>query len=393
MKVNKDSGPAGVRLGTIEKPLKAHGIVQIPVRHHKGLWFLPVSINGKDPVELIVDSGAQSSGVTLEVAAKSGFAGTKERRGVMGSSGAPVDFSTFEAESLAVGPLVLRNLVVSLLRLEGLGGEEGVTVAGMLGYNFLARVVVALDYAAATVAVEDSEGFQAPSSAFSLDLDLSRRVPAFRGTIHGQEVKLALDTGNSGPLVLAKKAAERLGIPQQGAATIETDLEGIGGRELALMTRISSLRVVDKDYPGVLVAVQRGGQDNLTRFGLDGVLGRSFLRRFTVILDYPHEKIWLIPGEKVWQPEAADKSGMELRVRGNEIVLTRLHPGSSAEEAGLKVGDAVLSVGGIVATASALHSIEELLAGPAGGAVAVQYKRGGREGRATFLLTEILSCE
>jgi protocatechuate 3,4-dioxygenase beta subunit len=76
----------------------------------------------------------------------------------------------------------------------------------------------------------------------------------------------------------------------------------------------------------------------------------------------------------------APRSGVaiELRTRGDDVAVSSVRAASSAEKAGLTVGDVVVSVDGETTEGLGLSTIRGLLSGPVGSTVVIEVRRKGR---------------
>ncbi|MBC7759116.1 MAG: PDZ domain-containing protein, partial [Phormidesmis sp. FL-bin-119] len=79
----------------------------------------------------------------------------------------------------------------------------------------------------------------------------------------------------------------------------------------------------------------------------NGNMGITVLKRFNVIFDYNQSALYLKPGVSLNEPFEHDMSGMELTSAGDNferILVSRVEPGSSAEEAGLRKDDEIITI-------------------------------------------------
>ncbi|SDE00781.1 hypothetical protein SPACI_055750 [Sporomusa acidovorans DSM 3132] len=77
-------------------------------------------------------------------------------------------------------------------------------------------------------------------------------------------------------------------------------------------------------------------------------MGHDFLSQFTVVLDYPEEKSWLVPNGKIELPK--DEYSLGLGMEQNEqgiFVVTGVWEGSPADWAHIHVGDKIITINGI----------------------------------------------
>lgn len=103
---------------------------------------------------------------------------------------------------------------------------------------------------------------------------------------------------------------------------------------------------------GLLTQIAWGGQ-NQNEVIIDksdsNLLGLRFLSRFVITLDVDGGRIYLRPGKKARanRPDAIGCTGMTAEKRDRDFVVTEVRDNSSSAMAGVRVGDAVVSINGI----------------------------------------------
>lgn len=106
-----------------------------------------------------------------------------------------------------------------------------------------------------------------------------------------EDTRLVLDTG-AGQTFVTPDTARRLGISPTAATPTRTT-SVVGGRQVAIpMVSLTSLAIgqtMRTNMPvGVLASFPQAPL-------FDGILGGSFLAHFTLTLDYPRSRLWLVP--------------------------------------------------------------------------------------------------
>src|SRR5690348_2401068 len=144
--------------------------------------YVPVRVNDGRPGWFILDTGSVSVAIdselaqTLELTLGETFESTGAGEGSLsGATGAGV--------ALALPGLDLSTGSIDIFPInQAIGFSEGRRVDGLLGYEFFARLVVVLDYAARRVRVHDPRAFapprtDPPAGAITLPLDITRGHP------------------------------------------------------------------------------------------------------------------------------------------------------------------------------------------------------------------------
>lgn len=152
-----------------------------------------VYLNGNGPLRLLVDTGAQSSAVSPEVAARLRIE-PKSRVHQMTAAGeslAAVVPALSASLPTATGAVVIGNIEVLISTLNGVEAVDP-RISGMLGHNVLAGRSYALDYAARTLTLDPpAEMFQGERIPFVIR---DGRI-AIEISIAGRLQTVVLDSG------------------------------------------------------------------------------------------------------------------------------------------------------------------------------------------------------
>lgn len=99
----------------------------------------------------------------------------------------------------------------------------------------------------------------------------------------------------------------------------------------------------------------------------DGYLGNEFFRRFSVILDFARKRLLLAPNRNYGDPPAAyGGTGLGLERQGADLTVIALVSNSPAANAGLCVGDRVVSLDGVPSAQLTSMRLQDLLCRAAG---------------------------
>jgi C-terminal processing protease CtpA/Prc len=96
----------------------------------------------------------------------------------------------------------------------------------------------------------------------------------------------------------------------------------------------------------------------------DGNIGVGILKRFTVIFNYHDNALYLKPNANFGDPFEHDMSGMEYYSGGEDfkhIVISRVEPGSPADEIGLERDDEIVAINFKSVADMTLEQIDDIL--------------------------------
>jgi len=355
--------------------------VSIPFGLLNNHIYVEASINGSAPQPFVFDTGATD---ILEANAAKKLGITVEGALPGGGFGDQIEaFGFAKVKSVSLGGLTLPDQVFGTVSQMGWIAVEGADSAGLLGYEFVKRAVLSIDYASRTMTFTKQEAFHPPAGVAAIPFTFSAHIPMVAGTLDGFAGEFEIDTGSRGALtVMAPFADAHALIDRYHANRSATVGYGIGGPSKALLARAGKLGIgpVAIDAPVAEIVTDKGGAAKAARTA--GNIGGDLLKRFTVTLDYAHQKLWLQPNALAAQREVFDRSGLWIaRAADGGIKVADVAAESAAATSGLVVGDEILDVNGKSAKSVALYDLREEFKGPVGTKFTLRVK--GKEGGST----------
>jgi predicted aspartyl protease len=283
--------PAGVPLEEVSVTAPEPRYVAPTLRDRIGRIWAPVTIDGKGPLRLVLDTGASRSALTPAALAKLGIEPDHSRsvllRGTTGSARVP----TVRVGQVGIGDMVAERQVLVVVD-DAFGGADGV-----LATTALRDRRILADFRRDRIEIVRSQGQRAPAGFTTLPIKLlERHVPWVEATVGGVRVKAVIDTGSQQTLgnlalreALLRKRRE-IDPREEGVIGVTGDVQE--GRSMAapriqldrIMVRDARINFVDlhifhrwnlRDEPAMLL-----GMDVI------GVLD-------TVILDYRRRELQL----------------------------------------------------------------------------------------------------
>jgi hypothetical protein len=355
----------------------------IPIAFTNNHVYLQVEVNGSAPLWFILDTGAEASVIDGEQAGRIGLQSqaTLEGRGIGKGS---IDVALIKGISFRLPGLEILDQTVAALSLKPLTPFEGRAIHGILGYDFISRFVVTIDYAARRVHLHDPADYTYTGSGKSIPITLESSTPHVRAEIvlsgrPSVEGKFLVDTGATTSLNLGKSFIEAHSLLNLVGKTIRAPSgRGVGGEAKRLLGRVQSLCL------GEFVV-----QNPITGFSQDiggagvapeiaGLIGGEILRRFTVVFDYNHQRMFLEKNVHFDEPIEYDMSGLSLKAEGKDFDIFRVHQvmeECAAAEAGLQEGDIITAIDGRQAADFTLWQLCQALK-QEGHKVLLQIKRG-----------------
>lgn len=258
--------------------------MDIPFRWTPGQIEIQVAVNDKKPVWFLLDSGAEYSIVSKELAAAQGLA-TRFRLGR--------DFA--EGVTLKFGAVTLPYQSVMVMPLDHFK-TQGRDIRGMIGYDFFARYVVTIDYDRKTVRVCDPKTYKRPKNAAEIPLVFAGRlavVPVNLSVVEYQTITLhaTLDTGAQAPLIVRYPFAVAQGLIKMTSDPMKR--ETVQGPLTFSKVPARSIGLARWTFPYEKVQVFATNRGSGGDAGTDALIGNELLRNFRVTFDYPHKTLYL----------------------------------------------------------------------------------------------------
>lgn len=326
--------------------LTAEPEVWIPLTWVNGLMALKGTINGR-PVDIILDSGAGSTVVDLALAdhLRLPMSGSVNAIGASGATdgvrvgGFTLAFSGFSMDYPEASAVAL-DLSGSAL--------VGKPLAVVLGRDIFEMAIVDLDLPGQRIAFTKPENFRPPSGVVNLPLlPDNKRLRWLEVSIAGQGlVPATFDLGSGLELEVSSEfARERRLLRDRPTSTWVAF--GVEGLSLHTVATLPSLRIGGATLSDIPVAVTSPWQDPHT----PAVVGMPVWRRFRVITDYAHDRLWLMPDRAALaRPFARERSGAAVSVVKGGLEVVHVAPGSPADAAGWRIGERIVAVDGRPAT-------------------------------------------
>ncbi len=258
------------------------------------LMLIPVRVNEQGPFEFILDTGAGTSLISPELAVSLHIASTDSRPGQ--TAGGTVQVALAQLDSLAVGEARQENVQVAIMDLGMIGRAVGAKLDGDLGYNFLKRFRLTIDYRALELTLEDPKRVEYLTRPARAEVPMRLAHPAkpliLIDVLIGERgpYQFAIDTGTSTSALSAELARE-IGLQGSPIGPVTTG----SGQIQMLAARLPSLRVGGAQIEEVDCVIG----DFLSMLSqacgckLDGIVGYNFLRHYRVVIDYPNERFRL----------------------------------------------------------------------------------------------------
>lgn len=376
--------------------------VEIPFEYKNNFIIISVLLNDVFPLKFIFDTGAEHTILTKREITDLLQVNYQRRFTVMGS-----DMKTELHAYLATGvrfkidKLLATNRTMLVLEEDYFRFEEyaGINIQGILGADFFRRFVVKIDYRKQRITLYDPARFEPPSKKYTkVPVEIYRHKPYINAStsLHSgleTDLKLLVDSGAGLTLLLHTDTDSSLTLPP---TVIRSSLGmGLGGTIEGFLGRIQHFEMADFHFENMGTSFQeiQGTTDSAYLNDRNGILGNQVMSRFTIIIDYIREELYLRPTRRFDRKFRFDRSGLAIANSGpnlNSFVVFYVVPESPADEAGIQVGDEIKTLNNIPVTFLSLADIVRKLQRRQGKRIKMRLERGEESFQVKFRLRDLI---
>jgi len=299
-----------------------------------------------DTLNFILDTGCGGISLDSTTAANYKIATEPSDRTIRGIAGVKT-ISFINRSTLILPGLRVDSLNFHVNDYDLLTSVYGIKIDGIIGYSFLRRFIVGIDYDKQEVTVYEPGTFKYPRGGYIVK-------PAFT-TLPIPEVviedgvkvnsRFIFDTGAGLCFMLTKRFVRDSSFLRKKTRLYTTQAEGVGGKKLMDMTVMKSLSFGPYKFRKVPVYIFED-EYNLTSYpSMSGIFGNDILRRFNVVLNYPAQSIYIKPNTHYNDAFDYSYTGLGIYIVDGEIKVMDIMKGSPGDKAGFQSGDVILAVG------------------------------------------------
>jgi hypothetical protein len=301
--------------------------ISIPFQFINNLIIIPVTVNGVS-MNFLLDTGVEDTILfSIDDTDEVSFSQLEKIkiRG-LGSNEAFFGYKSVH-NNLVINDYADTNHDIYLVLDQNINisAQVGFPVNGILGYQFFKNHLVKINYTSNRIIIyrNSAKGLKRlPKSYIKLPLEFINNKPFIVGQSFFEDQqnalcsKLLLDTGNCDALWYFRQNNERIAIPKK---SIEDFLgSGFSGEIYGRRGKIKALEIGQFKFLYPIAAFP----DTIATTNLDkssgriGSIGSEIMRRFTVVLDYKSEAVYLKKNHHFDDPFHFNMSGLEIQHKG-----------------------------------------------------------------------------
>lgn len=222
----------------------------------------------------------------------------------------------------------------------------GVKIDGIIGYSFLRRYIVHLDFDKRIMEVYAPGRYKYPKGGQLLRPNFST-LPLMQASIQDSKTflnRFIFDTGAGLCFLLSRDYVEDSLVFKSKRKFFLTQAEGLGGKKQMEIAVMKSIKIGNYKFKKVPVHIFEDDY-NVTNYPtLGGLIGNDLLRRFNIILNYPDQSIHLKPNNHFNDPFDYSYTGLGIYLIDGQIKVVDIIEGSPGHRAGFKMDDIIFSI-------------------------------------------------
>jgi hypothetical protein len=325
-------------------------LTQMPFRQLTGGVVLLQARFGAfpDTLNFILDTG--SGGISLDSATTAyfGLKPTPSDRTIRGIAGIR-NVSFLNHQKLHLPGLTVDSLNFHVNNYDILTAVYGEKIDGIIGYSFLSRYIIKIDYDTLRLEVWSRGSLKYPRGGF-LMRPLITTLPVQQARVRDATTinsRFLYDMGAGLCLMLSTDFVRDSGLLDNRRKLYVKEAEGLGGKIDMHVTVVKEVKLGPYRFRNVPVYIFDDAY-NITSYPyLGGLIGNDLLRRFNTILNYERRDIYLMPNKHYNDPFDYSYSGIDLYYIDGQVLIGDVAKDSPAEKAGVQEGDVVVSINNI----------------------------------------------
>ncbi len=317
----------------------------------EGNIIVPVKINGHSPQKFLFDTGGSASHIDESLVTMFNLYNYTTTYGANTKNPQKITYAGLE--SLGFNHFSITSTLVFVYKLSNVRSLQMYNIKGILVGDFPKEYILKFDFIGKTIEIWSPESTkfsssftQATTGMQRIDLIFHDNIPYFNTNINTlSPILFRIDFGLDRGIYLNENYARKNHLFTKESKQIKmvhTSLAGVIDR---IQTRIDSIQIGEYKIPD-LISTIAPVMPNDQPFGVEtGLIGMAALKRFDLILDFPHSALYLKKNALFSQKEEVFMLGTILNFyEGGTVEINEVLPGTTAMELGLQKGDEIISI-------------------------------------------------
>ena len=311
-----------------------------------GIIILHATVdNYPDTLNFVLDTG--SGGISLDSMTCDYLGIKKEKSNVLIKGIAGVKAVEFAYNhKLNLQGLSSENLNFHVNDYDILTSVYGIKIDGIIGYSFLYRYLVVINYEKYRIEVLSKGAYKYPRGGYLLHPRFSTLPVQPVGLKEKRSISsnFYFDTGAGLCFLMSNQFAGDSAVFNEKKKLYPTLAQGLGGKAEMNITTIKEVKVGPYRFRNVPAYLFNDPYNATSYPQVSGLIGNDLMRRFTVVLNYGKSEIFIKPNSFYRDSFDYSYTGLGIYMVDRKITVLDIMKNSPAEKAGLQIGDVILGV-------------------------------------------------
>lgn len=298
-----------------------------------------------DSLNFVLDTGSGGISLDSSTAEKLKIPMQESDKSIRGIAGVKKVSFAYN-HTLSMPGIQVKQLDFHINNYELLTSVYGVKIDGIIGYSFLRRYIVHLDFDKRFMEVYAPGRYKYPKGGQLLRPNFST-LPLMQASIQDSRTflnRFIFDTGAGLCFLLSRDYVEDSSVFKSKRKFFLTQAEGLGGKKQMEIAVMKSIKIGNYKFKNVPVHIFED-DFNVTNYPtLGGLIGNDLLRRFNIILNYPEQRIHIKPNNHFNDPFDYSYTGLGIYLIDGQIKVVDIIEGSPGHKAGFKMDDIIFSI-------------------------------------------------
>jgi hypothetical protein len=340
-------GPPDTRLDADAPP--------IPFSFESSHIIFKVGVNGREPIDFILDTGADEN--VLNTSRLGDYGLKAYARSAATGGGGTAEYDYVAGATFTLPGVEIRGQHVAALEQGGLERALGIPLGGILGYDFISRFVLEIDYEKSLITLHDPGTWSYSGSGITMPIVFDSGIPHANGTISvltkpAIPAFLVLDFGAAETMTLTSPFVKENDLARLAgtnpAVNRPAGLERQFFAQNNMRGRVDRLALGGLTVESIPMNLSLNTEGAYASPDFSGTVGEGIFRRYHVYLDYARERVILEPGPDAGKPFPERKTyGLSILALGPDLrtySVAAVRPGSPAERDGFRSGDTIAAM-------------------------------------------------
>lgn len=328
-------------------------VTRLPFLLNNDHIIIQLSINDSPQMNFMFDSGAGGILINKNFSDSIGLESVSERvnTGAVGTH----TVSILKGNTIKLGDTQINNINMMRDENEFEQLDNGEEIAGIIGFHILSRFVVKIDYDTSELILFNRSSYTYDGEGIVMPIVLTYNLPLIISSIKINNTTefdgfFLVDTGARADLIISSPTVNRYNMLDAigDHYVLKTEVGSSGKKAKIMYGRVKQLEFAENKFTEVPTVLSQAEHGVLSFDGIDGIIGNRILKRFNIIFDYQRSLIYLEPNGNMNIRYSINVSGLNIYFNSGKPFVKNIIDRSPASRAGLKNGDEIIAIEGVV---------------------------------------------